>query len=632
MKNRIIYMLLVFVGGLFVSSCSVDELEQVNPNESTTDSFWETQDQCQQGINAIYNAFKDRDLMGMRIENQHSDMAHKYQQDPNNPFYLKNYNNSQNDIQKKWSALYTGIFRANQALEGLMKFKTEHPGFDEAKWNDWYAQALFFRGLFHFYLYSSFNEGEIPIRSKVPASTADYNVPVSSAQDVFDFFMTDLKAAYVEGMLPDSWKAGEEGKITRGAVAAVIGQAYLYEANYDSAKVYFEDVINNASYGYALTADPKDNVTTHAELNSESILEIVYSYALKPEENANSTQGVSSKYVDEVSPVEAQYGGAMFPSYWLQMAYKTDSMDTTDPRNMAPVIDLITSAPTGEIALRKYNLRASAYVAFVDDEASNYYLSRPVFAYAFNNGQSACFKMMSNCNEFDYNNLPNEETYKSGVNFRVIRLADVYLMYAECLVEGGTNDGGVADALAYINKVRYRSALLLCGLPGGEYAASDFDDKIYTAEDVMHQLMYVERPLEISILGHATRHIDLRRWKIYKERFEELAAKRYAFGSYPVEKWSDVDVNGEMKRKYLYPNANEQFVDPITGKKVIRYGAIIYDESYLDNAVAWNLAPAPSSSFRTEYGESAANYVESEHGYWPIPLVEETTNPGIYAK
>ena len=313
------------------------------------------------------------------------------------------------------------------------------------------------------------------------------------------------------------------------------------------------------------------------------------------------------------------------------MAYRTDSMDTTDPRNMAPVIDLITSVPTGEVALRKYNLRASAYIAFVDDEAANYYLSRPVFAYAFNNGQSAAFKMLSNCNEFDYNNLPNEETYKSGVNFRVIRLADVYLMYAECLIEGGTNESGVDEALEYINKVRYRSALLLCGMPGGEYASSDFDDKVYTAQDVMNQLMYVERPLEISILGHATRHIDLRRWGIYEERFQELAAKRYSFGSYPVEKWSDVDVNGVMMRKYLYPGAAEQFIDPITGKKVIRWGSICYDESYFDNAVGWNLQPPSSTTFRTEYGESAANYIESAHAYWPIPLVEETTNPNIYA-
>ena len=46
----------------------------------------------------------------------------------------------------------------------------------------------------------------------------------------------------------------------------------------------------------------------------------------------------------------------------------------------------------------------------------------------------------------------------SGKNITVNRLSDVYLMYAECLLET-TND--ITTALEYINKVRERWALPL---------------------------------------------------------------------------------------------------------------------------------------------------------------------------
>ncbi|WP_282037624.1 RagB/SusD family nutrient uptake outer membrane protein [Saccharicrinis aurantiacus] len=632
MNYKILLLLSVFVGGLLFHSCSDDVLEQVNPNKITTDSFWKTQDDCERGVNAIYNAFKDKNLMAMRAESNRSDMGHKYANDNENSFYLKTYNNSKPEIEGKWAAIYTGIFRANQALEGLIQFKEENPEVDEVLWNNWYAQALFFRGLFHFYAYSSFNDGEVPIRDIVPQVLEDYQIPVSPAKDVFNFFMSDLKQAYVENMLPNTWNDTDPGRITRGAVAAVIGQAYLYEANYDSAKFYFEDVINNSAYGYALTEDLRDNVGKTNELNSEAILEIVYSENLKPEQQASAADGVSAKYGDDVSPIETQWGqAAMYPAYWLQMAYKNDPMDSTDARNLTPEIDIITGEATDNEVLRKHNLRASAYIAFVDDEAAQYYLERPALAWVFNNKSTAAFKMMSNCNEYTYlDSRPNSTTFKSGVNYRVLRLADIYLMYAEALIEGGDNDGGVAQALSYINKVRYRSALQLFGTVS-EWTdhGKTYDGLTYDAQMVMEKLMYVERPLEISILGHASRHMDLRRWGVYKERFQELATHRYAFGSYPQEKWT---VEPDGTRKYVYPNNEEKIINPDGGSPIIRWGSILYFDNYFDNAVGWNGNPPNAGAFDTEYEQAASNYIESQHAYWPIPLVEETSNPKIYDK
>ena len=51
----------------------------------------------------------------------------------------------------------------------------------------------------------------------------------------------------------------------------------------------------------------------------------------------------------------------------------------------------------------------------------------------------------------------------SGINYRLIRLADIYLMYAECLIKGGASDGNVQSAINAINKVRHRAGVVLIG-------------------------------------------------------------------------------------------------------------------------------------------------------------------------
>ncbi len=52
----------------------------------------------------------------------------------------------------------------------------------------------------------------------------------------------------------------------------------------------------------------------------------------------------------------------------------------------------------------------------------------------------------------------------------------------------------------------------------GEFKRYTYDEKEYAASDVMNHLMYVERPLELCMEGHAIRVIDLRRWNITKEK------------------------------------------------------------------------------------------------------------------
>lgn len=82
----------------------------------------------------------------------------------------------------------------------------------------------------------------------------------------------------------------------------------------------------------------------------------------------------------------------------------------------------------------------------------------------------------------------------------IIRLADLYLLYAEALSE--SNNGPNAEAIQYLNEVRERS-----GMPG--YDANNYNGS--SAREKFHNAIKYERQVEFFMEGQ--RYFDLRRWK-----------------------------------------------------------------------------------------------------------------------
>ena len=55
-------------------------------------------------------------------------------------------------------------------------------------------------------------------------------------------------------------------------------------------------------------------------------------------------------------------------------------------------------------------------------------------------------------------NTPGQDTYFPDTDFPLYRLADVYLMYAECAIQGATG-ANLSTALDYVNDLRERAGL-----------------------------------------------------------------------------------------------------------------------------------------------------------------------------
>ena len=123
-----------------------------------------------------------------------------------------------------------------------------------------------------------------------------------------------------------------------------------------------------------------------------------------------------------------------------------------------------------------------------------------------------------------------------------IRLAEIYLMYAEALNEA---EGPVADVHLYLNKVRSRAGLESVEASWRKYSTNP--TKPDTKEG-MREIIRRERLIELALEGH--RYWDLLRWKLATDYFNQ-----------PITGWdvgqSDAEAYYQVKTIY-----NRTFVAP----------------------------------------------------------------------
>ena len=135
------------------------------------------------------------------------------------------------------------------------------------------------------------------------------------------------------------------------------------------------------------------------------------------------------------------------------------------------------------------------------------------------NGERAGLGHFTNWNETGYfikklvhwESVTNQRTTWKQYPWPEIRLADLYLMYAEALNEV---EGGSATAIQFIDKVRQRG-----GLKGVVESWTNYSNNPgkYATQSGLREIIHRERLIELAFEGQ--RFWDLRRWK---KAFEEM--------------------------------------------------------------------------------------------------------------
>ncbi|WP_298365841.1 RagB/SusD family nutrient uptake outer membrane protein [uncultured Lutibacter sp.] len=581
MKNYKNYILglIALVGTL--QSCDQDAyLEEINPTGVSSSNYWKNLTESEENLTSVYGGLLNQYLWNIDNEALRSDLA--FPRDRNNPinygyeWHSQNFNNTiSTHYFKSWNALYRVIWRANQVIEGLNGMDDQFKS--QERWTHQMAEARFMRGLMHFYAHSNYNQGQIIIRDKVPSSLDEYSKPLSTSEEAITFFREDLKYAYDN--LPNTQP--QKTRVTKGTAATVLGKSYLYTEEYDLAIPLLKDVIEGP-YGYSLlTGNDVNLLFTHAgDYNAESILEINYTDQHKRlvlTQDQWDEEAYTTRWARYTAPTNLGGGGTNYfvPTAWLGYAYSNEPINPNDSRNYV----------NGGNETKGVPLRCAQMIAVVNDTESSYYLSTPAYEkVSFSGTVFSYFKKLTNHDIAASEDETLETSWASGKNVIIYRLADVYLMLAECLIQKNDIDGG----LKYINAIRDRWGLLLLGADDG---SGSYDDITYTQESLMTHLMHTERPLEIGLEGFAERAIDLRRWGVTKQRFEELAASEYNLVTYSYTKADGTTGNGSLIQKG--PTANTRL------------------------------------DLNKEFDDAAVNFIESLHAYLPLPTDEVLYNQEV---
>ncbi|QEM11256.1 RagB/SusD family nutrient uptake outer membrane protein [Mucilaginibacter rubeus] len=453
----------------FAMGCKKSDLTTVNPNAQTTQTFWQNSSDAVKGINAVYGSLIiDGSYMRFSpiVENTRGDDATSYS--PWDQIYNMGKFNMQSTgdgVLFSWTAYYQGILRANEVLKYVPAINMDA----ELK-KRVLGQAYFLRGLYYFHLADFYKNVPMPL---VPAaSSTDYFQKQQPQDVVWAQVISDFKSA--ESMLPTTYNGlspdGQVGRATKGAAAAYLGKTYLFTKKYAEAAAEFKSVIDMGLY--SLVPNYYDNFFANNENNAESIFEVQFS------RDAGGTDlgwgGDPSSGWGRTSARAITFGAASFGFTDVQptpVLYNEYLQEKTTTGAVDPRLDVtMYYNKPGE---KLYN----------QDFATRYAGSsslNALFCHKYENGDSG------QADEYDW---------RSGINERLMRYADVLLMYAECLNELGTTN----DAYQYIQMVRNRVGLpnLATVKPGMSQAEM--------REQIGH-----ERFLEFSLEGH--RFDDIRRW------------------------------------------------------------------------------------------------------------------------
>ncbi|HWB27934.1 MAG TPA: RagB/SusD family nutrient uptake outer membrane protein [Chitinophagaceae bacterium] len=310
-------------------------------------------------------------------------------------------NSLTNDL---WTGYYSLINKCNVVLNQVATDSTNTP--ESAKVSAM-AEARFLRGYSYFMLVRLF--GNVPLVDSV-VTVSGSNISQSDPSVIYPFIEQDLQ--YAAANLPAQWPAKFIGRATSGAANGMLAKVYLTEKKWPQAMSSASLVINSGMYD--LNTPYNKIFTEDGENSSESVFEI---QAYADANHKEDSYGCQYANVQGVRGVDWNNLGWGFnvPSQQLEDAYEKG-----DPREDATILFCPSPTPTmyGEVFPAEPNPRYNKKV----------YTNPAV------------------------RNTVGDQ-FGWWTNVRILRYADVVLMYAEAANE----TGNTAEALQKLEWVRARA-------------------------------------------------------------------------------------------------------------------------------------------------------------------------------
>jgi len=516
MKNIIAKILVIAALFSSTTACSDDWLSLSDPNHETADTFWKTAEQFDQGLSAAYSTWRRpgyfsrwfQILMILRGDEGWSESPNpEFQADAN--FIISAYNYDRNEgIVLPWQAMYNSLYYVNQVIDNMNA--QGYNLFPKAEADKILGQGYFIRGVAFWAIAGIYGKGPIQ-------TSSISNGPIGNQEDLYKQALSDFTKA--SELLPENWPAVDKGRVTKGGALGMMARINMQLAglkchrpwdaanqNTDAAKAYWQAAKKNiedilALNIYSLCDDWMDNFTEDNENNSESLFEINFKDGLiNGKEVGNQRPKFLGLYLSDGS---GAWNDGSARDWLLDEFNKEKDKD-------------------GNVDMRKFHTLFYYDPAEPQTATANYY-GKTWLEWCAQEGYQndqfphACYWKKYTSVETDNKN----EDYSSGANLRILRLADIYLMYAECINE---LNGDRTTAVEYINKVRRRVNM------------SDLNPSGFTTYDELLTQIKHERLVELC--GECTRWFDLDRWgDIHDQgKVNEIAERDIDFRSYNVGK------------------------------------------------------------------------------------------------
>jgi hypothetical protein len=516
-KNVIITGIALFISLL---SCN-DSFLDVAPADQLSDAtFWQSEQDAAMALNACYRGWEgimNICFLDAASDNGYEQFNYNYQPIANGrlePTSVTGISSIDRDIGSTSWFLYSGIRKYNNFLE-----KVDAIEMDAALKERYKAEVRFLRA------YDYYNKvmfyGDIPLVDKVILSGAEAALPRTPKAEVADFVLRELTE--IANILPLQNTIESGGHITKGAALALKARFELYLGKYEDAQADAATVIAMPCYELFPTYEELFWASAESS-NKEAILDVQYvknDYRqVLPQLNMPATEGGWSAvnalwpFIDAFQMANGKYIDEPGSGYNPDEPFK----------NRDPRLTQIVLCPGEFYNGRYYN----PLDLFLDGQSDRRNLDYHEEA-AASRGGLLVKKHIYPMSVVDANNYDG--------NAMVIRLAEMYITFAECALKTGRDTD---KALGYINAVRKRA-----GMP----EASQLDER----------LVRYERRVELAFEG--LRYFDLKRWDLGPELLNgwALGCRNGTVNSQTGEiTWSEGHIRLEERffqpgRNYLLP-------------------------------------------------------------------------------
>ena len=456
---KYLYIAFAFTGAILTTSCG-DFLDRPAEDSYNAGNFYKDDSQCVQGVNYLYNSpWYDFQRGFIKVGEV---MSGNYYWG-SSPYMTLTVNSTDADLMNMSNSLWAVIGHANTVYNYL-----KNASASQSVKNQCMGECLAWKAMAYFFLVRSF--GDVPIvhdNSTMLADGSYSNVSRVQKSDVYDYIIMTLEKAME--LLP---KAGNPGRIDYYSAEGLLAKVYLYKSGVNAnghgqrnsddlnkAASYAKDVIEHS--GRTLMANYSDVFRLQNTLNRECLFSWLWTADTSIWTVQNTLQSdLAMQGFDEFGDCWGGYSG---PSVDLQEAFGVSPLDDpatrtdVDERRKATMMmagdfyDYFWEDKTDEQGRKGFN-----FLQFLYD--SNGYGSGGPGTLQSATGVNSVKHLYGDAYDHKAHAVDgiSASNMHSSLATPVLRLSDVYLVYAEAVI-GNNNSTTDASAIDAFYKVRSRA-------------------------------------------------------------------------------------------------------------------------------------------------------------------------------